>query len=102
MRLPLLQECLRIHVASLDVLVGFNVEPFHIGHSQLFTLVNEGCTLHHVQARGQHFGRTYTVNACITKSRNCPRLIVVTPVQTVPACAMQTGLPAAEAGFQIG
>ena len=100
--LSFLGHCNMKHVARFNVLVGVNVVPFDIGHSQFFTLVDEGCALHHVQTSCQHFAGANAKHAIVTKARDGSGLIVIAPVQTVPTFAMQSSLPMAQTGFQIG
>ena len=92
-----------VHVAGFDVLVVVDARPGHVGHAQLFALVNIGRALHQVQAGGQHLGRAFAVGrAVVAKARDDARLVVVVPVQAVPALAVQTALPTAQAGFEVG
>jgi hypothetical protein len=79
-----------------------NARPSHIAHAQLFALVHIRRALHQVQAGGQHLGRAFTVSrAVVAKTRDDARLVVIVPVQAVPALTVQAALPAAQAGLQV-
>ncbi|MNY48166.1 hypothetical protein D3C86_1834760 [compost metagenome] len=72
------------------------IEP-RIGHAQFFTLVHERRALQEMQRRAEHLRRHHPMLTVVTKTRDHPRLIMVTPEQRVPAAAgLHAGLPVGE------
>ena len=82
---------------NLQVVVVLHIVEEDVGHAQLFTLVDVGGALHQVQYGAQHLGADGAVlGGVVTEAGDGARLVVVVPVQGVPAAAVQALLPVGE------
>ena len=82
---------------NLQVVVVLHIVEEDVGHAQLFTLVDVGGALHQVQHGAQHLGADGAVlGGVVTETGDGARLVVVVPVQGVPAAAVQALLPVGE------
>ncbi|CAH0322719.1 hypothetical protein SRABI128_04971 [Microbacterium sp. Bi128] len=90
-------------VEDLDVAVIADRAERHVGHAQFFTLVDVGRAAVQVQDAGQHFGGERAVSgAVVAEAGHGAGLVVVAPVQAVPARLGQPVLPAAQGPLQLG
>ena len=84
-------------VVNLQVVVVLHIVEEDVGHAQLFTLVDVGGALHQVQHGAEHLGADGAVlGGVVTEAGDGARLVVVVPVQGVPAAAVQAFLPVGE------
>ena len=73
----------------------------HVGHPELLALVDVRRPAVQVQDRAEQLGRAHAVLAVVAEARHDPRLVVVVPVEAVPADVGEPGLPAPERGLEV-
>jgi hypothetical protein len=82
----------RIHVAEL-----VDGGPREVRHPELFALVDVRRPAVQVEHGGEQLRRPHAVLGIVrAEAGDCPRLVVVIPVEAVPAPLGQAGLPAAQ------
>ena len=73
----------------------------HIRHSQFFSLINIGSSLHHMKTGSEHLRGHFPVLSVIPKAGDGAGLVVVFPEQAVPRDLLQSLLPFCENIFQV-
>ncbi|CAO0825743.1 hypothetical protein SMICM17S_09711 [Streptomyces microflavus] len=74
-----------------------------VRHGELFALVHVGSAAVQVEHGGQELcGAVAVGGAVVTEAGDGAGLVVVVPVEAVPAGVAEAGLPAAEAGLEVG
>ena len=85
----------------LNILVLADGIETNVGHAQLLALVDVGRALHHVEAGAQHLGRQLPVRPVVPEAGHDAGLVVIVPVEAVPALVLQAVLPAGQDVLQI-
>jgi hypothetical protein len=96
-----LRDGLGVVVERLDVAEALDAAERRVGHPELLALVDVRRPPVQVQHRAEQLGRADAVLAVVAEARHDPRLVVVVPVEAVPADLGEAGLPAAEGGLQV-
>ena len=88
-------------VDALDISEIIRAFEWIIGHAELFSLIDIGCALQHVQACGKHFGGYFPIRrAVVAKPGDGAGLVVIVPEQAVPCLTIKVNLPAGQDFFQ--
>ena len=72
-----------------------------VGHAEFFALIHERGAAMQVQHGGEHLGRAPAVGAVVAEARHDTRLVVIAPVEAVPAGVGEPRLPPSERRLQI-
>ena len=89
---------LRVVVERLDVAELVDRGEREVRHPELLALVDVRRPAVQVQDGAEHLGR---LGAAVAEARHHPRLVVVVPVEAVPAALGQPVLPAAERALEV-
>ena len=92
-----------VEADRVTIAVILNRIKLHVGHAQLFTLVNVRGALHEVQGGRQLLsGQGTELIRIITEAGDNARLVVVVPVQRTPGVTLQGGLPVVQDALELG
>ena len=92
---------LAIGIDRLNIPEVFDAAEGVVGHAQLFSLIDEGSSLHHVQTGRDAFCGGFPEEAArISKTVDDAGLVMVAEIQAVPGESVQTDLPFGEVFFE--
>ena len=102
-RVVAVRDRLGVVVERLDVAEGLDAVERRVRHPELLALVDVRRPAVQVQDGGEHLRRAHAVlGAVVAEARDDARLVVVVPVQRVPARLREALLPAPERRLQVG
>src|SRR5215208_6920952 len=88
-------------IDRLDVAVVLDSGEVGVGHAELFALIDVWRTFMHVLHSAKCLGRVLAMlRTVVTKPRDGPRLIMVVPIQRIPADIGESQLPLIQILFQ--
>ena len=95
-------DALGVVVERLDVPEVVDPRERRVRHAELLALVDVRRPAVQVQHGAEQLGRAHAVRAVVAEARHDPRLVVVVPVEAVPAALGQAALPAPERALEVG